>query len=46
MKFLLLVLFIQVISSQADWISDFAAIDAVVDATHRYHEIFYTKGEQ
>ncbi|KAF1819792.1 replication factor A protein 3 [Dissoconium aciculare CBS 342.82] len=22
---------------------DFAAIDAVVDATHRYHEIFYEK---
>ncbi|WPH01977.1 replication factor A protein 3 [Acrodontium crateriforme] len=25
---------------------DFAAIDAIVDATHRYHEIFYNKGEQ
>jgi hypothetical protein len=24
---------------------DFAAIDAVVDATHRYHEIFYDKHE-
>jgi len=24
---------------------DFAAIDAVVDATHRYHEIFYEKNE-
>lgn len=24
---------------------DFAAVDAVVDATHRHHEIFYDKGE-
>ncbi|CAK1361580.1 Replication factor A protein 3 [Cercospora beticola] len=24
---------------------DFNAIDAVVDATHRYHEIFYAKDE-
>ncbi|KAF7194102.1 Replication factor A protein 3, partial [Pseudocercospora fuligena] len=24
---------------------DFNAIDAVVDATHRYHEIFYQKDE-
>jgi hypothetical protein len=24
-------------------LTDFAAIDAVVDATHRYHEIFYEK---
>ena len=25
--------------------ADFNAVDAVVDATHRYHEIFYDKPE-
>jgi hypothetical protein len=24
-------------------LTDFVAIDAIVDATHRYHEIFYEK---
>ena len=31
--------------SQLDWAIDFDAVDAVVDATHRYKEIFYEGGD-
>lgn len=29
--------------ANADLVVDFNAVEAVVDATHRYHEIFYNK---
>lgn len=31
--------------NRADDLQDFKAVEAVVDATHRYHEIFYEKQE-